>query len=246
MMLRAVTLDLDDTLWAIAPVVLRAEQALHDWLATHCPRVAERYPLAAMRALREQVARDNPALAHDFSAQRRLCLEMVLQECGEDAQHIDGAYEAYFRARNQVELYPDVGRALARIARRVPVAALTNGNADLGRIGLIQHFRFTLGAREFGAAKPDPAIFHAACERLGCAPEHVLHVGDDPEMDVIGARRAGLRAAWLHRGEADWGHHPDHHPDHAPERVLRHLGQLADWVEHETVPEPRASIGVRA
>lgn len=229
-MLRAVTLDLDDTLWAIAPVVLRAEQALHEWLGQHCPRVVERFPLEAMRALRERIARDNPQLAHDFTAQRRLSLAQALRDCGEDELHVDAAFDAFFCARNQVELYPEVAAALGRIARCVPVAALTNGNADLGRIGLTQHFRFTLGAREFGAAKPDPAIFHAACERLGCAPGEVLHVGDDPEMDVAGARRAGLRAAWLHRGEADW----THCPVHTPERVLRHLGELADWVEHET------------
>ena len=229
-MLRAVTLDLDDTLWAIAPVVLRAEQALHDWLVAHCPAVASRYPLPAMRALREQVARENPHLAHDFTAQRRLMLSAAIRACGEDELHVDPAFDAYFEARNRVDLYPEVAQALARISRCVPIAALTNGNADLGRIGLTQHFRFTLGAREFGAAKPDPAIFLAACERLGCAPEQVLHVGDDAEMDVVGARRAGLRAAWLHRGDASW----NHHPEHAPERVLRHLGELADWVEHET------------
>jgi putative hydrolase of the HAD superfamily len=240
-MLRAVTLDLDDTLWAIAPVVLRAEQALHAWLAANCPRVAARYSLEAMRALREQVARENPHLAHDFTAQRRLSLAAAIRACDEDELHVDAAFDAFFCARNQVDLYPEVAQALARITRCVPVAALTNGNADLGRIGLTQHFRFTLGAREFGAAKPDPAIFRAACERLGCAPGEVLHVGDDPEMDVVGARRAGLRAAWLHRGEAGWSHHPEH----APERVLRHLGELADWVEHETRHEIAAAAAPR-
>lgn len=233
-MLRALTLDLDDTLWAIAPVVVRAEQALHAWFRTHCPRVAERFPVEAMRGLRERIAADNPHLAHDFTQQRRLSLLQALRECGEDELHVDAAFDAFFHARNQVELYPEVAGALARIARCVPVAALTNGNADLGRIGLMQHFRFSLGAREFGVAKPDPAIFHAACERLGCAPHEVLHVGDDIEMDVLGARRAGLRAAWLHRGDADWAH-----PELAPERVLRHLDELADWVEHETMAGAR-------
>lgn len=233
-MLRAVTLDLDDTLWAIAPVVVRAEQALHAWLGTHCPRVAERFPLAEMRLLRERIARDNPHLAHDFTAQRRMSLREALRACDEDELHLDPAFDAFFRARNEVELYPEVAGALARIARCVPIAALTNGNADLGRIGLMQHFRFTLGAREFGAAKPHPSIFHAACERLDCAPGEVLHVGDDIEMDVLGACGAGLRAAWLHRGQQQW---PAHHA-HAPERVLRCLGELADWVEHETAQHP--------
>jgi len=229
-MLRAITLDLDDTLWAIAPVVVRAEQALHGWLHTHCPTVAERFPLEAMRSLRERTAAENPHLAHDYTAQRRLSLQAALRECGEDEGHLDPAFEAYFGARNQVELYPEVAGALARIGRCVPLAALTNGNADLGRIGLAQHFRFTLGAREFGVAKPEPAIFLEACARLDCAPHEVLHVGDDVELDVRGARRAGLRAAWLQRGDAAW----PHEDAHAPERVLRCLGELADWIEQET------------
>src|SRR3546814_13504157 len=58
---------------------------------------------------------------------------------------------------------------------------------------------FQLGAREHGAAKPAASIFHAACDRLGCARGEVLHVGDDIEMDVLGARRAGLRSCWINR-----------------------------------------------
>ena len=230
MTLRAVTLDLDDTLWAIAPVVVRAEEALHAWFSRHCPRVAERFPIPGMRALREKIAREHPHLAHDFTEQRRLSLLAALRECGEDEAHVDAAFDAFFAARNSVELYPEVADALHRIDRCVPMAALTNGNADLVRIGLMPHFRFSLCARGFGIGKPDPAIFLRACDQLGCAPHEVLHVGDDAELDVIGARRAGLRAAWLHRGELDW----HHDAEHAPERVLRDLTELAEWVEHET------------
>ena len=50
----AITLDLDDTLWPFAPIGMRVEQVLHDWLATHCPRTAERFPAPRMRDLRDQ------------------------------------------------------------------------------------------------------------------------------------------------------------------------------------------------
>src|SRR5690606_23172995 len=116
-----------------------------------------------------------------------------------------------------VEFYPDALDALQRIARRVPVAALSNGNADLRAIGIDAHFTLQLHAREHGAAKPDASIFLAACERLGCEPGVVLHVGDHVEADVLGAMRAGLRGCWLHRtdhpgGLSDWPH-ADHRPD---------------------------------
>ena len=62
-MIRALTLDLDDTLWAIAPVITRAEAAQHAYLREHCPRTAERYSIEGFRVLRETVARER----HDLS-----------------------------------------------------------------------------------------------------------------------------------------------------------------------------------
>jgi FMN hydrolase / 5-amino-6-(5-phospho-D-ribitylamino)uracil phosphatase len=226
--LRALTLDLDDTLWPVWPAIERAEQALHGWLALHAPRCAARYPVTAMRALRDRVARENPHLAHDFSAQRKLSLAAALADSDEDPAHAEAAFEVFFAGRNQVELYPEVPGALARLAARFPLAALTNGNADLGRIGLRPHFVFELGAREHGRAKPDASIFLAACARLECAPHEVLHVGDDPELDVLGAQRAGLRTAWLNRHDARWAH------DEAPDLSVRDLAELADRLEHPT------------
>jgi HAD superfamily hydrolase (TIGR01549 family) len=226
--LRAITLDLDDTLWPIWPAIARAEEALQQWLMRHAPRCASRFPIGAMRALRDRIAREHPHLAHDYSEQRRLALVAALTQSDEDPAHADGAFEAFYAGRNQVELYPDVPAALARIAARFPIAALTNGNADLGRIGLQHHFVFQLGARDHGAAKPEASIFHAACARLGCAPEQVLHVGDDPVLDVIGARRAGLHSAWINRDAARWVHPLQPHVS------VRHLGELADWLERET------------
>ena len=227
-MIRALTLDLDDTLWPIWPAIHRAEEQLHRWLAEHAPRCAQRYDIAAMRVLRDQVARDNPHLAHDFSAQRRLSLAAALRESEEDEAHAEAAFEIFVIGRNQVDLYPDVPDALKRLSARFPIAALTNGNADLSRIGLGDHFRFQLGAREHGAAKPDPGIFHAACARLGVEPKHVLHIGDDPELDVLGAHRAGLRTAWLNRNDDTWMH-----PHDLPDLVVRDLAELADWLDRE-------------
>src|SRR5690606_32958959 len=103
------------------------------------------FPVAGMRALRDRVSSENPQLAHDLGAQRRLTLEAALRESGGDPALADAAYEAFYEARNQVECYPDAIDALERIAARVPVAAVTNGNADLDRIGLGHHFRFNLG-----------------------------------------------------------------------------------------------------
>ena len=221
----AITLDLDDTLWPFAPIGMRIEQALQDWFLAHSPATAKRFPIPAMRALRERVLGENPQLLHDLSALRRLSIEAALRESGGDAALADAAYETFYTARNRVDFHPEVPAALTELAALRPLAALSNGNADLARIGIDALFRFQLGARDFGRAKPDPAIFLAACERLGAEPAQVLHVGDHPEQDVLGAKRAGLRCAWINRERAPWPY-----ADLRPDLEFADLAALAAWL----------------
>jgi putative hydrolase of the HAD superfamily len=223
---RAISLDLDDTLWPFAPIGGRIEAALHDWFLEHSPATAERFPVVEMRALRERVFAEFPQHAHDLGLLRRLTIERALRESGDDPALAQAAYAIFFRERNRVDFYADALDGLRRIAARMPVAALTNGNADLDAIGIAGHFRFQLGAREYGAGKPEPGIFLEACRRLGIEPHEVLHVGDHPEMDVAGAMRAGLRSCWIDRGEHAW---PE--PQPTADLHVRTLTELADWLD---------------
>lgn len=225
MKIAAITLDLDDTLWPIAPVMERADQALHAWLHAHCPEVAMALPVPAMRALRDEVFASHPELGHDYTAMRLICLRRALLPHGYGEREVAQAFEAFYAARNDVELYPEVGDALERLARRAPLVSLTNGNACLDRVGLAHLFRAQITARGFGAAKPDPGIFHAACALAGSAPDETLHVGDHPEQDVLGALGAGLQAAWLDRHGSGWT------LAGTPPRTFNCLRELADFVE---------------
>ncbi|MDQ6647586.1 MAG: HAD family hydrolase [Pseudomonadota bacterium] len=225
--IQALTLDLDDTLWPILPALERADQAVDDWLWQHHPEVARAWPINAMRQLRARMAIQRHDLAHDFTTQRQLTLQHAFDSCGVEAAPIEALWEIYFAARNKVELYPDSLPALQRITARWPVASLTNGNADLERIGIHAHFVHHVSARDRGVAKPDVRIFLAAAELLGVEPEHILHVGDDPYMDVIGARDAGLHTAWINRDRRPW-------PEElgpAPELDLPDMAALADWLD---------------
>jgi putative hydrolase of the HAD superfamily len=223
----ALTLDLDDTLWPVLPALERADQAVNDWLSQHHPEVARAWPVKAMRELRSQVAAERLDLAHDFTTQRQLTIERAFAACGIVEAPVAALWDIYFAQRNSVELYPDALPALLRMGARWPLASLTNGNADLQRIGLQMHFVHHVCARDSGVAKPDRRIFLAAAERLGVAPEQILHVGDDPLMDVAGARDAGMRTAWINRRRETW-------PEAlgaAPELDLADLGELADWLD---------------
>lgn len=228
-MIRALTLDLDDTLWPIEPVVLRAEAELDAWLARHCPEVAAAWPIEAMRALRTRVHADNPELAHDFTALRKLSLAHVFEPFGHGEELVERAFEVFYAARNRVELYPDAGPALQRLAGRFPIASLSNGNADLHRIGLGEYFVATVTARTVGVGKPHPRIFERAVACLGLPAAQVAHVGDDPLLDVQGAQRAGLVAVWLNRSGAAW---PLPRP---PDIEIAELGALEPALERYAV-----------
>ena len=223
---KALSLDLDDTLWPIWPAIEKAEAALHAFLCERCPRTAVKFPVKLMRQLRERIAAEHPQFAFDFTHQRKLSLLHALRESGDDEAHAEDAFTAFYAARNRIEFYPDALAALDRLARRWPIAALTNGNADLQQIGIADRFCVFVAARDAGHAKPDAPIFHATCERLGLAPHEVLHVGDDPLLDVAGAHWAGLRSCWINRRGEAW---PAELP--APDLEFTTLGALADWLD---------------
>lgn len=225
MKITAITLDLDDTLWPIAPVIERADLALQRWFEQNCPEVAEALPISKMRQLRDRTFLDHPELGHDFTTLRILCLRAALLPFGYGEREVESAYEAFYAARNQVELYPEVAAALVRLARLVPLVSLTNGNACLNRVGLAHLFHAQITSRSHGSAKPDPGIFHAACALAGSTPAETLHVGDHPEQDVLGALGAGMHAIWLDRHSQGWNR------DSASPITVSCLTQLADFVE---------------
>lgn len=203
---RAIAFDLDNTLWDVEPVLARAEACLFAWLQQNCPRIAQRVSPEDMRTAREQLARREPHHAHDLSYLRLTALAAHARDYGYDERIASEAFEVFLAARNQVQLFADVAPALARLRQRYRLATLSNGNADLARIGLDQAFTVSLNARQIGAAKPHPRCFERLAHELGLAPREILYVGDDPLLDVEAARAAGLGSAWMNRRALAWPH----------------------------------------
>ncbi|WP_310739934.1 HAD-IA family hydrolase [Inhella proteolytica] len=197
--IRALTLDLDETLWPIQPVIERAEAELHAWLRQHAAATAARFDVPALQALRDAVALEFPDRAHDFTWLRRESIERALVLAGDAPELAEPAFEHFFEWRHRVVLFDDALPALQRLCGRYPILALTNGNAELARIGLAPYFVGRLSAREFGRGKPHADFFHAACSQLGLTPDQVLHVGDDWALDIEGAHGAGQPSAWICR-----------------------------------------------
>jgi len=210
--IKAIGLDLDDTLWPIWPTIERAELQLQQWLAQRAPLTAGVFSNPASRQeLREHVVRSRPDIGHDMSAMRLEIIRLGLERSGEDTDHAMPAFEVFFEHRMRVDLFEDALPALEFLASRFPIVAISNGNADVGRVGIGAHFKASLSAHLFGIAKPDVRIFQAAAAAVGVRPDEVLHIGDDAELDVLGGLNAGMQTVWLNRSSQPWLHQPQPH-----------------------------------
>lgn len=227
--IRAISLDLDDTLWDVGPVIRRAESTLWAWLADHYPRIPERYTPVAAGEIRAAVVSEFPERSHDLSFLRRTVLRRMATGAGYAEDLAEQAFDVFDRERNRIELYPDVLPALEVLAGRYTLIALTNGNASLERIGIRGLFDHVVTAVDAGAAKPARPMFDTAVDRAGVRADEMLHVGDHPEFDIVGAAQAGLRTAWMNRKTADW---PEHLP--RPDAVVRDTAELADLLAAAT------------
>jgi FMN hydrolase / 5-amino-6-(5-phospho-D-ribitylamino)uracil phosphatase len=221
---RAICFDLDNTLWDVWPVIMRAEQKMYDFLAQRYPRVVANVTIEMMRSAREQTAAAYPQMRHDFTFLRKQTLRDHAREFGYAEAMVEEAFDAFIQARNEVDLYADVLPALEQLRTRYRLFTASNGNADLGQIGIAHFFERTIAARQVGALKPDPTIFHKVIEGTDLQAHEVVYVGDDPLLDVVGARGAGMQAIWIDRQGGEWP--PEIAPASYTVRSLTELTQL--------------------
>jgi putative hydrolase of the HAD superfamily len=201
---RLICFDLDDTLWPCRPVIEEAEQVCYAWLEAEAPRLTSRYSLDQLRAHRLQVGRRQPHIAHDMTEVRRHSLAQLLNQTGYAEALAQQASDVFRQARNRVTPYEDVKDALARLSHHFTLVSVTNGNSQIEHTPLADSFDHSLSAAEVGAAKPDPAMFHAASARSGIPLSSFLHVGDDPLRDVQAARNLDVKAVWVNRDGKAW------------------------------------------
>ena len=221
--IQAITLDLDDTLWPVWPTIARAEVVLQDWLTLHAPQTALLCSDAEQKKhIRAEVNQRHADKAHDLSFLRYESIRQSLIRAGDSPHLAVEAFDVFFAERQNVTLYDGVEQALERLAARYPLVGLSNGNADVFRTAAGPYFKASVSARQFGVAKPDVRIFHAAAAQLNVPAEAVLHLGDDAHTDVMGAMNAGMQTAWVNTQAHDWPH------DVAQPLTVRHLAELCD------------------
>lgn len=222
--IRAISFDLDDTLYDNRPVIEHAER----WMVAH---MRDRYLETAMfdrawwQRLKLQIQREQPALADDVSLCRRMLLQRGLMEGGMAEavarQEAESVFDHFLEVRSQVAVPETTHKVLSALAQKYPLVVISNGNVLLERLGLDGHFQHVLKAGGGFRMKPAPDLFHDMARRLGLPPSQILHVGDDVTTDVAGAVHNGYRSAWLNDVGQDW-----HTLRILPDVMLTRLEQL--------------------
>lgn len=205
--MRALLLDLDDTLLDYSGGV---DGCWAGACADAAAGVAQASLLAALAETRRSFWSDpehNRRQRVDMLRAWTSIATQALQRCGGDPRLGAAIAEAFAsRRRAAMQLFPDARRLLITLRDRgLPLALVTNGDAreqraKIERHGLAPFFGAIVIEGEFGAGKPDAAVYETALAALGIAVgADVWMVGDHLEFDVAGPQRLGLRAAWLDR-----------------------------------------------
>ncbi|MFV0450218.1 MAG: 5-amino-6-(5-phospho-D-ribitylamino)uracil phosphatase YigB [Vibrio sp.] len=197
--IHAMSFDLDDTLYDNRPVIRHVEQQIALWLFEHHPVTASQ-PLAWWKALKNQLAKHDPWLLHDVSLWRFEQIRHGLMQLGYGEQQAKiaatDAMQQVHRLRNLVDVPDITHQVLRHLAAKMPLVAITNGNVDPEKIGLAPYFQLILRAGPDGHAKPYPDMFLRAQQFLALPATSILHVGDHPIKDVMGAKKHGFQACW--------------------------------------------------
>lgn len=205
---KAMTFDLDDTLYNNEPVIRQAEAALAAHLKAHHSNAAALTPRDWYLLKHAAINRDN-RLTSDMGQLRRVILTAALSgknahslsaEIPDDAElnsAVDACFNCFYDARSDFTLDDDVHNILKLLSDNMPLVGITNGNVDADKIGITPYFDTILHASITRPMKPAPDMFNEAAAILDIPAGNILHVGDNIIKDVLGAINAQFQAAWF-------------------------------------------------
>jgi len=125
--------------------------------------------------------------------------------------NIYGLYKKSF----SFEIVQGAEEVLQTLYGRYKLAVVSNTMSEIPRFaltdsGLMRFFQIVILSRDIGIRKPDPRIFWYALEKLNVKPKEAIHVGDSIKHDVVGAKNAGIKAAWIKIEGKKAAEEPDH------------------------------------
>ena len=225
MSIQLITFDLDNTLWDVDTVIVKAESKMREWMRTHVPESLKYYSQEFLPDLRQRVVSENPEKRFDLTFMRLEILFKVMQLCGQPDDmaklNAERAFDIFFEFRNQVNFFSGAISMLEGLQDKYIIYALTNGNADIEKTGLKKYMQGAISAADVSASKPNPQMFQRVSEITDVPPQNSIHIGDNLVDDIEGAANANFLSIWvnlkaetLKTGDA------------TPSRIVEHLSEI--------------------
>jgi putative hydrolase of the HAD superfamily len=233
--------DGDNTLWNFDQVMRRSLHATLAKLRTHRP-AAEALTVDDLIADRQAVAAElkgtalNAAVptgagtgaelnstALSMERLRLAAFQRTLTRFGPPDPSLADELSAFYLDRRfaDIELFPETIRVLRALGTTYTIGLLSNGNSYPAKAGLEDLFDIVLFAQDLGVAKPDPAAYELAAEKVDRPPGAIAMIGDSLANDVTGPQAAGWTGIWLNRDGLPCP------TEHRPDAVLATLDDLA-------------------
>ncbi len=218
--IKAISFDLDDTLYNNRPVMLAIEKKMvhyfNEKFVVLLPKLlSEPKPIFNRRfwaPYRQQAIKVIPELSHDVVRVRyetyRLGLLAHNISSDEAEKEAQAALDYFISLRSDFSVPKVSHELLASLSKVFPLVAISNGNVDTKALGIehyfqhIYHAGFQVGGGNHEGEyllrqKPAADMFTLVCQQLAISAEQLLHVGDCGLADIHGALNAGCQTAWL-------------------------------------------------
>jgi len=204
---KAISFDLDDTLYSNREVMLATDTKLVAFFAKIFPEHAA-LDMNFWWPFRQQTLNKHPNFIHDVGALRRATYTLGFIQLGQTVEQAEllsqQAYDYFMKERSNFSVPENVHQLLKKLSNYYPLVAISNGNVDTHAIGLKDYFSFIYHAGDLTPKatsvlkrKPSSDMFALACKQLAISPQELLHVGDCGQADISGAILAGCQSVWL-------------------------------------------------
>lgn len=206
MMIKAVILDLDDTLYAYKPLDREAGMRVRKYVCGALGITEKQYEEAYLFGRNEtKRCLGDVGASHN----RLLYFQKTLEYLGVNPMPVSlRMYETYWGTfLENMTLFEGAGEFLALMRERgIKVMICTDLTAHIQHrkieaLGIAQDICCLVTSEEAGKEKPSPEVFMLCLEKLGLCAEEVLCMGDSLEKDVKGAQAVGMQAVLFHPDE---------------------------------------------
>lgn len=205
---KAISFDLDDTLYNNRPIMLAIEDKMVDYFAKKLSAYEFTFNRLYWATFRRQAIQSNPNLSHDvvqvrFESYRLGLLALDFNE-DEAVKQAQAALEHFITLRSDFIVPKASHDLLASLSQKFPLVAISNGNVDTQSLGIAHYFQYIYHAGyqpnmsdQLLRQKPATDMFSLVCQQLAIKPVELLHVGDCGYADIHGALNAGCQTVWL-------------------------------------------------